>query len=41
MHKFLIPHREKHVGNDNVCWYTGTKLNKLRSFSVHDSVGHE
>ena len=38
MWKFSIPHREKHTGNDNTCWYTGTKLNKHRSLSVHDSV---
>jgi len=26
------------TGNDNACWYTGTKLNKSRSFLVHDGV---
>jgi hypothetical protein len=41
MYKFSIPHREKHTGNDNTCWYTGTKLNKRKSFSVHDSDGYE
>jgi len=38
MKKFSIPHHEKRTGNDNACWYTGTKPNKRRSFSVHDSV---
>jgi len=37
----LIPHHEKHTGNDNACRYTGTKLNKRRSFLVHDCVRHE
>ena len=41
MQEFSIPHREKHTGNDNECWYTGTKLNKRRSFSVHDGVACE
>ena len=26
------------TGNYNACWYTGTKLSKRRSFSVHDGV---
>jgi len=41
MYKFSIPHREKHTGNDNACQYTGTKLNKRRSFLVHDGVAFE
>ena len=38
---FSIPHHEKHTGNDNSCRYTGTKLHKCRSFSVHDGVACE
>jgi hypothetical protein len=33
----LDSYYEKHTGNNKVCRYTGTKLNKSRSFSVHDS----
>ena len=29
---------KKHTENDNACQYTGTKLNKSRSFSVRDGV---
>jgi hypothetical protein len=29
---------EKHTGNDIACWFTGTKHNRRRSFSVHDGV---
>jgi hypothetical protein len=36
-----IPHRERHTGNDKACRYTGTKLNKRSSFSVHDGVAGE
>ena len=38
MQKFSNPHREKHTGNEKACSYTRTKLNKCRSFSVHDGV---
>jgi len=38
MYKFSILHREKHTGNNNAYQYTGTKLNKRRSFLVHDGV---
>jgi hypothetical protein len=34
-------HHEKHTGKDNACRYTGTKLNKLKSFLVHDGVACE
>ena len=36
--EILNSHREKRTGNDNACRYTGTKLNKRRSFSVCDGV---
>jgi len=39
--EILHSHREKNSGNDNTCQYTGTKLNKHGSFSVHDNVACE
>jgi hypothetical protein len=39
--KILDSHLEKHTGKDNACQYTGTKLNKCRSFSVQYGVACE
>jgi len=39
--KFLIPHSEKHTGNDKACQYTGTAFIERWSFSVCDSSACE